>query len=40
MHFDEVADVLKDTLTMVGVSKPDIQTVMKRVEGLREMIIV
>lgn len=40
MHFDEVADVLKDTLTMAGVSKPDIQTVMKRVEGLREMIIV
>ncbi len=40
MHFDEVADVLKDTLTMAGVSKPDIQTVMKRVEGLREMIII
>jgi hemoglobin len=40
MHFDEVADVLKDTLTLAGVSKPDIQTVMKRVEGLREMIVV
>ena len=40
MHFDEVADVLKDTLTLAGVSKPDIQIVMKRVEGLREMIVV
>jgi hypothetical protein len=35
-----VADVLKDTLTHAGVAKADIDTIMKRVEGLREMIIV
>ena len=40
IHFDEVADVLKDTLTHAGVAKADIDTIMKRVEGLREMIIV
>jgi len=39
MHFDEVADVLKDVLTAAGMSKPDIALVMMRVEGLREMII-
>lgn len=39
-HFDEVADVLKDTLTLASVEKADINTIMKRVEGLREMIIV
>ena len=40
LHFDEVADVLKDTLTHAGVEKVDIATIMKRVEGLREMIVV
>ncbi len=40
IHFDEVADVLKDTLIHAGVAKADIDTIMKRVEGLREMIIV
>jgi hemoglobin len=39
MHFDEVADVLKDVLTAAGMSKPDIALVMMRVEGLRELII-
>jgi hypothetical protein len=39
MHFDEVADVLKDVLTSAGMSKPDIALVMLRVESLREMII-
>jgi len=39
MHFDEVADVLKDVLTAAGMSKPDIALVMMRVESLREMII-
>jgi hemoglobin len=39
MHFDEVADVLKDVLTAAGMSKPDIALVMLRVESLREMII-
>ena len=40
IHFDEVTDVLKDTLTHAGVAKADIDTIMNRVEGLREMIIV
>jgi hemoglobin len=39
MHFDEVADVLKDVLTAAGMAKPDIALVMLRVESLREMII-
>jgi len=39
MHFDEVADVLKDVLTAAGMSKPDIALVMLRIESLREMII-
>ena len=40
IHFDEVADVLKDILTNAGVSKPDIAQIMNRIEGVREMIIV
>ncbi len=40
IHFDEVADVLKDILTSAGVSKPDIAQIMHRIEGIREMIIV
>lgn len=40
IHFDEVADVLKDTLTRAGVDKTDIGIIMRRVEDLREMIIV
>ena len=40
IHFDEVADVLKDILTSAGVSKPDIAQIMHRIEGVREMIIV
>lgn len=40
IHFDEVADVLKDILTNAGVSKPDIAQIMHRIEGVREMIIV
>jgi hemoglobin len=40
IHFDEVADVLKDTLTHAGVAKQDIDIVMRRVESLREMIII
>ena len=40
MHFDEVADVLKDILLNSGVEKPDIEIIMRRVESLREMIIV
>jgi len=40
IHFDEVTDVLKDTLTHAGVAKADIDTIMNRVECLREMIIV
>jgi truncated hemoglobin YjbI len=40
MHYDEVADVLKDVLTAGGVSKPDIALIMKHVESLRELIAV
>jgi hemoglobin len=39
IHFDEVADVLKDILTSAGVSKPDVAHIMNRIEGVREMII-
>lgn len=39
IHFDEVADVLKDILTNAGVTKPDVAQIMNRIEGLREMII-
>ena len=40
MHYDEVADVLKDVLTAGGVSKPDIALIMKHVESLRKLIAV
>ena len=40
IHFDEVADVLKDILLGAGVEKKDIESIMQRIEGLREMIIV
>lgn len=40
MHFDEVADVLKDILLHANVEKADIDVIMKRIESLREMIIV
>jgi hypothetical protein len=40
MHFDEVADVLKDILVQSGVDKADIDVIMRRIESLREMIIV
>lgn len=40
IHFDEVADVLKDILLASGVSKPDVATIMNRIEALREMIVV
>lgn len=39
MHYDEVADVLKDVLMGGGVSKPDIAVIMKHVESLRDMIV-
>lgn len=40
IHFDEVADVLKDILTGAGVEKKDTEIIMQRIESLREMIIV
>ena len=40
IHFDEVADVLKDILLGAGVEKKDLESIMQRIEGLREMIIV
>jgi hemoglobin len=39
-HFDEVADVLKDILVGAGVEKKDVESIMQRIESLREMIIV
>jgi hypothetical protein len=40
MHFDEVTDVLKDILLHSGVENADIEIIMRRVESLREMIVV
>jgi len=40
IHFDEVADVLKDILLAAGVTKPDVAIIMNRIESVREMIIV
>jgi len=40
IHFDEVADVLKDILNAGGVSKPDVALIMRRVESVRDMIVV
>lgn len=40
IHFDEVADVLKDILNSAGVAKPDVAIIMQRIERLREMIVV
>ena len=40
IHFDEVTDVLKDILIHSGVEKSDVEIIMRRVESLREMIIV
>ncbi|NDC60438.1 MAG: group 1 truncated hemoglobin [Betaproteobacteria bacterium] len=40
IHFDEVADVLKDILVGAGVAKPDVALIMRRVESVREMIVV
>ncbi|MFM7802263.1 MAG: group I truncated hemoglobin [Limnohabitans sp.] len=40
IHFDEVADVLKYILMQAGVENPDIEIIMRRIESLREMIIV
>ena len=40
MHFDEVTDVLKDILMHSGVENADIEIIMRRVESLREMIVV
>lgn len=40
IHFDELADVLKDILNSAGVAKPDVAIIMQRIERLREMIVV
>ena len=40
IHFDEVADVLKDILQHTGMEKSDIDIIMRRIESLRDMIAV
>ena len=40
IHFDEVADVLKDILLHSGIENADIEIIMRRIESLREMIVV
>lgn len=40
IHFDEVADVLKDILQHADMEKSDIDIIMRRIESLRDMIAV
>jgi len=40
IHFGEVTDVLKDILQHAGLDKSDINIVMRRIESLRDMIVV
>lgn len=39
LHFDEVADVLKDTLLADGVSKDDADAVLKHIDSVRHLIV-
>jgi len=39
LHFDEISDVLKDTLLADGVSKDDIEIVMTHIDKVREVIV-
>jgi truncated hemoglobin YjbI len=39
LHFDEVADVLKDTLLAGGVNKDDVEKVMNHIDTVREFIV-
>jgi hemoglobin len=39
LHFDEISDVLKDTLLADGVSKVDVEIVMTHIDKVREVIV-
>jgi hemoglobin len=39
LHFDEISDVLKDTLLADGVSKADVEIVMAHIDTVREIIV-
>ena len=39
LHFDEISDVLKDTLLADGVSKADVEIVMAHVDKVRDVIV-
>ena len=39
LHFDEISDVLKDTLLADGVSKGDVEIVMTHIETVRKVIV-
>ena len=38
-HFDEISDVLKDTLLADGVSKADVEIVMTHIDTVRDVIV-
>lgn len=39
LHFDEISDVLKDTLLADGFSKADVEIVMAHIDTVREIIV-
>jgi truncated hemoglobin YjbI len=39
LHFDEVSDVLKDTLLAGGVSKVDVETVITHIDKTRQFVV-
>jgi hemoglobin len=39
LHFDEISDVLKDTLLADGLSKDDVEIVMTHIDSVREVIV-
>ena len=39
LHFDEISDVLKDTLLADGVSKADVEIVMTHIDTVRDVIV-
>jgi len=39
LHFDEISDVLKDTLLADGVSKADVDIVMTHIDKVRDVIV-
>ena len=39
LHFDEISDVLKDTLLADGFSKADVEIVMTHIDTVREIFV-